>query len=282
MGTQNMSESSAEIGARFTAAMLDGVCFASEIVNAARRVSMLHEASLWALQQCAAMSDGPILELGPYIGGSSIALAAGAHDGVISGEKGGSNPIHPEIPTEDSILDMRRNLDRVGLLDRVTIVDGDILDFAVAERVKTALNGRKAGMIFVDIDPATDIAIKLYSPMIADNAFLVIDDCSSEIAVDKAESVKAFIACGLRAKAIEPIGIYPWGTWFGRLTGSADCLADLPNLLPCIREGEGNGCFRISVTSARNAKDILHGVLLEDGRALPTKCDSGNVAQHSG
>jgi len=219
-------ETTAEIGARFVASMLAGDCFTSETVRRARSISMLHEASLWALGQCAGMSDGPVLELGPYIGGSCTMLAAGARHGVISVEIGGPNPGHPQTPTLDTIADLRRNLASAGLAGNVEIIEGHAMDMGVAARVEAALAGRKAGMMFVDIDPGTEKAITLYSRWLADGAILVVDDYASEVAVDKAAGVKAFIAAGVQAGVIEPIGLYPWGTWFGRLTGPASRLAE--------------------------------------------------------
>src|SRR5688572_585275 len=70
-------------------------------------LSMLHPDVLALLYHFAAYADGPLLEFGPYVGGSTIAMARGMVDGarklrIVSVEIGGKYD-HPHYPTSDIV-----------------------------------------------------------------------------------------------------------------------------------------------------------------------------------
>lgn len=97
-----------------------------------KRISMLGMPVLKRLKQAAAEGEGGILEVGPYIGGSTIAFALG-HKGKrkhVVVEVGGRNP-NPHLPSTDILRDLRRNLKRFGCEEWVTIVQGWSNDPAV-------------------------------------------------------------------------------------------------------------------------------------------------------
>ncbi len=102
------------------------VVYLSDVKN----ISMLGIPVLKRLKQAAA--EGGILEVGPYIGGSTIAFALG-HKGRrkhVVVEVGGSNP-NPHLPSTDILRDLRHNLKRFGCEEWVTIVEGWSNDPAV-------------------------------------------------------------------------------------------------------------------------------------------------------
>lgn len=107
----------------------------SSTIAMARRVSMLGEPALALMSKLAETANGPVIELGPYIGGSTIALASHARDRVVTVEIGGSNVFHDTLPSKDIVTDLRRNLERAGLRDRVSIVEGHFRNAAVVSQV---------------------------------------------------------------------------------------------------------------------------------------------------
>lgn len=83
----------------------------------------------------ARQGDGGILEIGSYIGGSTIALASG-HMGrrkhaVI--DCGGSYPDQPHLPSDDTIADWRANVAAFGVADYVHMFEGWSTDTRVSE-----------------------------------------------------------------------------------------------------------------------------------------------------
>ena len=206
---------------------------------AARRMSMLAEDALIELARLASLSDGPIVELGPYIGGSTCALAAPETARVVTVEIGGANREHPQLPTEDTIADLEANLAEAGVRDRVSIVVGHFGRLSVFERVRDHLNGQQAGMLFVDVTPGTEIAIQQYASLLRPDAYVVIDDYHSDQAVEKAAQVRAFVDRAVQDGLLNEIGVHGWGTWFGRLTGgeARERIRKLPVSLPLWHAG---------------------------------------------
>src|SRR5262249_39099826 len=90
--------------------------------------SMLHQETLLLLNHFAARVQGAGLGIGPYTGGSTVAMAHGLNEG-----KGGplfaieaciSYTGHPNRSTSDTIGDLRRNLRAFGVEHVVRIVHG--------------------------------------------------------------------------------------------------------------------------------------------------------------
>lgn len=246
-------------------------------IVAAREISMLAPPALALLQALARESEGPVLEFGPYVGGSTIAIASGARSGVVSVEIGGANPDHAQIPTGNIVAQLNANLERAGLKDRVQVIEGHFRAASVGAQVSDALNGARAGMIFVDIDPGAELALCTYAKFIADHAFVVIDDYESTVAVEKAAQVKAFVSAAVERGVLEEFGVFGWGTWFGRLTGASARLGELADLLPlpCVREA--GRCWQVFAGRAGES-DERNGSnspvrLAEDGCLLgPAHC----------
>ncbi|MCP5143956.1 MAG: asparagine synthase (glutamine-hydrolyzing) [Gammaproteobacteria bacterium] len=239
----------------------------------ADKISMLGEPALQHLNRLASRSQGPVLEIGPYVGGSTIAMADGAAAGVITVEIGGDNSSHDSLPTYDIVADLRQNLARCGLVDNVRVVVGHFRSAEVTAQVAAGLGGEKAGMLFVDTHPGTEVAIGLYAQFLADEAYLVVDDYQSEIAVEKADSVAQFVDAMVADGLVKRFGVDGWGTWFGqflpgavaRLSGSLPAAA-----LPCVHETGFSwhmyaGCEALSDDKSGNQSPLE---LLEDGKPL--------------
>jgi hypothetical protein len=124
-------------------------------------------------------------------------------------------------------------------------------------------------MIFIDTDPGSEAALLMYLPFLRDDAYVVLDDYVSEIAVEKAQLLRSFVDRAVAAGALEQHGVVPWGTWYGRLADRSK-LADMPAPLPCWREL--GHCWLVFVGHGDLADDALsmNGPVrfLEDGSEL--------------
>ena len=106
------------------------------------RISMLHPDVLALLYHYGAYAEGQILELGPYIGGSTIALARGGVDignsVRITSVELGQDYRHPTHVTTDIVESLRTNLKNYGVDARVNLIVGHSRDKSVLESVKAA------------------------------------------------------------------------------------------------------------------------------------------------
>src|SRR5947207_15597810 len=90
--------------------------------------SMLHLDVLLLIYHFAKFGTGNILEIGPYIGGSTIAAAFGARESgtpkkIISGQAGGRLK-HRRIPSRNIFEDLKENRTRFGVYEDVTFSKG--------------------------------------------------------------------------------------------------------------------------------------------------------------
>ena len=124
---------------------------------------------------------------------------------------------HPELPTDDTVADLLSNLSRAGVRERVQIVADHFARVSSYDAVSRHLDGRKAGMLFVDVNPGTELAVQTYASLLREDAFIVIDDYVSECAVEKAAQVRAFVDASVEQGYLEPIRVCGGG---GRGLGS--------------------------------------------------------------
>src|SRR6267154_119436 len=100
-----------------------------------RAASMLHMDVLLLIYHFARFGEGNILEIGPYIGGSTIAAAFGARESgmrkkIVSIEAGGKMK-HFRLSSRNIIKDLKKNLVRFGVADDITLINGRSSDAAV-------------------------------------------------------------------------------------------------------------------------------------------------------
>lgn len=182
--------------------------------------SMLHYQTLALMRFFAQQASSAILEIGPYMGGSTIALAAGVKASgrsvpIITIEVGGKHD-NPYLPSPDILGDLRRNLRAYGMAGRVAIVEGFSWEATTITRVERLLAGRRADIFAVDSDGAIARDFQLYRRFLTDDALLIIDDYREATGL-KSGPVQAFVAQLLASGQATDLGIYEWGTWFGRL-----------------------------------------------------------------
>jgi predicted O-methyltransferase YrrM len=180
--------------------------------------SMLSEDVLVLIYHMAKICDGGILEIGSFLGASTVAAGFGVRDSgkaktFVSIEPGGQLKDH-KLATKNIFKDLTKNIDRAGLLDRVTLLNGSSFDDRIIATVKERFAAGEVGLFIFDADANVRRDIDCYSGLLADGCWVVIDDYIS--ATNKAgptrEQVDEFTSRG----RLRPLGFYGWGTWVGR------------------------------------------------------------------
>ena len=180
--------------------------------------SMLDIDVLVLIYHMAKVSQGAILEIGSFLGASTIAAGLGARDSgkqrkFISIEPGGRLRDH-RLATKDIFRDLKRNLARADLLDAVTLINGSSFDESSVSTVKQSIAPGEVDLFIFDADANVRRDIDCYGDRLADRCWVVIDDYIS--ATDKAGPTRAQVDDLVTAGHLLPLGFYGWGTWVGR------------------------------------------------------------------
>lgn len=197
---------------------------------AVKDISMLHVDVLMLLRLLARATSGGILEIGPYIGGSSIAIGTSVRDGGgspyvtiehggIDEEIGGNYHDHPFYPSSNIIADLKKNLGAEGLEQYVSIVVGKSDASNVVKKVFKLFRGKKIELMFVDADGAVDRDMDLFRPLLAPGCLLVFDDYTAPGATEKEHRVRGIVNEQVATGRLESYGVFGWGTWIGRYLG---------------------------------------------------------------
>jgi len=192
-----------------------------ELCNLNQRISMLHPDVLTILYHLARQAEY-VLELGPYVGGSTIAMAWGLRDAksagrIVSVERGGAYD-HPTMGTDDILRDLRRNLEKYDVSRFVHLIEGNSRDPMVVGKVYENAPAEGFGLMFIDTDGEVYDDFELYRQKLKPCAYLVLDDYFAPGAPNKVGPTRAGIQKLTDAGLVECMGIYGWGTWVGRLT----------------------------------------------------------------
>jgi predicted O-methyltransferase YrrM len=182
-----------------------------------RAASMLHMDVLLLIYHFARFGPGGILEIGPYIGGSTIAAAFGVRDSgvpkkILSIEAGGRLK-HFRLSSRNIIKDLKKNLARFGVLEDVTLINGRSFDEATISAVRQTLGSGEVGLFIFDADNNVRRDLDCYGDLLSDRCWLVIDDYSGPA---KAAPLRAQVDELVSAGRIVPFGYYGWGTWIGQ------------------------------------------------------------------
>ena len=188
-----------------------------------KNISMLHVDVLLLLRLLSLSTRNGILEIGPYIGGSTIAIASGVRDGkspaFVSIEPGGKYLEHPEYPSADILGDLKTNLRTANVSQYVTIIEGRSNDDAVRDRAHDLLRKSGVSLLFIDADGEVGRDIELYGSLLKPGCFVVFDDYFAPGAENKEIRVRSFVDEEVRRGRLDPLGVFGWGTWVGRYTG---------------------------------------------------------------
>jgi predicted O-methyltransferase YrrM len=184
--------------------------------------SMLSAQTLAVVHAFAMNSTGPVIEVGTYVGGTSVVLARALGEcggrGLICLEPGGAHD-HPDIPSRDILADWRKNIARAGV-PRPYLIEDYAWRPAAAEVVADHLAGEKAGLIVIDADGFPGITLVDFAPFLRDDCLVVVDDYTTnagELEQQKAATGKIQIDSLVERGELETLAVVPFGTWFGRL-----------------------------------------------------------------
>ena len=183
-----------------------------------RAASMLHMDVLLLIYHFAKFSAGNILEIGPYIGGSTVAAAFGARESrarkkkIVSIEAGGQLK-HFRLSSRDIIKDLRKNLARFGVAGDVTLINGRSFDEATIFEVRHRLSSGEVSLFIFDADNNVRRDLDCYGDLLNDGCWLVIDDYFGPA---KAAPLRAQVDVLLSEGRLLPFGYYGWGTWVGQ------------------------------------------------------------------
>lgn len=188
----------------------------------ADRHSMLHVDVLALIHYFAKAGEGDILEIGSFVGGSTIAAALGARDSgktrkIISIEVGGRLKNH-RLATRNIFKQLRKNLAYFGVLNDVTVINGWSYDEKTIAAVRQELGPKGVGLFIFDADDNVRRDLDCYGDLLADRCRVVIDDYfgSSEKTGPIRGQVDKLVASG----RLLPLGFYGFGTWIGRWQGA--------------------------------------------------------------
>jgi predicted O-methyltransferase YrrM len=186
--------------------------------------SMLGIDVLVLIYHFAKVAEGDILEIGSFVGGSTIAAGLGARDSgrqkkIISIELGGRLKDH-RLATRDIFKDLKKNLSRVGLLEAVALINGSSFEDSTIAAVREMARPGGIGLFIFDADSNVRRDIDCYGDRLAHGCWVVIDDYIS--ATEKGGPTRVQVDELVSAGRLQPLGFYGWGTWIGRwLTSSA-------------------------------------------------------------
>ena len=179
--------------------------------------SMLAPDVLVLIYHMAKMSEGAILEIGSFLGGSTVAAGLGARDSgkqktLISVEPGGRLDDH-RLATKNIFRDLEKNLARAGLRDAVTLINGSSFDEKTISAVREKIGPGEIGLFVFDADWNVRRDLDCYGDRLANNCWVVIDDYIS--ATEKAGPLRIQVDELVAAGRLLPLGFYGWGTWVG-------------------------------------------------------------------
>lgn len=182
-----------------------------------REASMLHMDVLLLIYHFARFGAGNVLEIGPYVGGSTIAAALGARESgtqkkIITIEAGGSLK-HFRLSSRNIIKDLKRNLARFGVAKDVTLINGRSSDEAIISEIRQRLSSRDVSLFIFDADNSVRRDLDCYGDLLNDGCWVVIDDYFGPA---KAAPLRAQVDALVSESRLVPFGYYGWGTWVGQ------------------------------------------------------------------
>ena len=186
-----------------------------------RKASMLHVDVLLLIYHFAKVCIGNILEIGPYIGGSTIAAALGARESgarkkIVSIEAGGRLK-HPRLPSRNIIKDLKKNLARFGVLEDVTLIEGRSAHESTKSAVRQIFGSGEVGLFMFDADGNPRRDLNYYGDLLVNHCWVTIDDYFGPGM--KAAPIRAQVDEMVAAGRLVPLGYYGWSTWIGQWQG---------------------------------------------------------------
>jgi predicted O-methyltransferase YrrM len=180
--------------------------------------SMLSEDVLVLIYHMAKVSDGGILEIGSFLGGSTVVAglglrASGRDEKFISVEPGGELRNH-KLASKNIFKELTKHVTRAGLANAVTLLNGSSFDNDVISTIRNSFGPGEIGLFIFDADANVRRDLDCYADRLADGCWIVIDDYIS--ATNKAGPTRDQVDELVAECRLLPLGFYGWGTWIGR------------------------------------------------------------------
>jgi predicted O-methyltransferase YrrM len=180
--------------------------------------SMLDVDVLILIHHMARICEGGILEIGSFLGASTVAAALGARASgqpkkFISIEPGGRLTDH-RLATKDIFRDLTKNVTRAGLIDSVNLINSSSFEETTISTVKARFGPGEVGLFVFDADWNCRRDIDCYGDRFAPNCWVVIDDYIS--ATVKGGPIQTQVDELVKEGRLTALGLYGWGTWVGR------------------------------------------------------------------
>jgi predicted O-methyltransferase YrrM len=180
--------------------------------------SMLSEDVLVLIYHMAKICEGGILEIGSFLGASTVAAglgvrASGREKKFLSIEPGGELKDH-KLASRNIFKDLTKHVARAGLTNAVTLLNGSSFDPNVIANVNATFGAREIGLFIFDADANVRRDIDCYGDRLADGCWMVVDDYISS--TNKAGPTRAQIDELTAEGRLRPLGFYGWGSWVGR------------------------------------------------------------------
>lgn len=190
-----------------------------QMVKIRDKYSMLHLDVLLLIYHFAMVCDGAILEVGAFVGASTIAAVWGVRDSgqtkaLISIEPGGAVK-HERLRTKDILRDLERNLKKEGVSDRVTLIKGSSGNPTTTSAVHEKLGPEQIGLLILDADGDVKRDLDCYRDRLMDGCWVIIDDYAGPASNVKVPATSAGVDRLVAAGSLEPLGLYGWSTWVG-------------------------------------------------------------------
>jgi predicted O-methyltransferase YrrM len=191
-------------------------------VRGVKQFSMLHEEMLLLLHHFAASSRGGVLEVGTYVGGSTVVMAQALslhHRAPLTAIEPGGSADHDLIPSQDIFGDLQGNVARYGLQAQVYLLQGFSGDAEIQAQVRARHGPKSIGVLVIDADGHVGRDIRLFEDLLKNGAVLVLDDYQSPGAPEKAVLIKNWVEQAVAGGRVTPLGVWGWGTWIGLYRG---------------------------------------------------------------
>jgi predicted O-methyltransferase YrrM len=193
---------------------------ARELEKIRHKHSMLHIDVLLLIYYFAKTTNGPVLEVGSYLGGGTIAAAWGVRDSgqprpIVSIEPGGVCE-HPRLPTKNILKDLKKNLAKRGVADQVALLEGFSRDKNVVAAANERLTTGSVDLLLIDADGDIKRTFELYGRLLSPKCWIVIDDYYCPAPGSKDVIVRPQVHALVETGQLETLGFYGWATWVGR------------------------------------------------------------------
>src|SRR5438045_2405535 len=141
--------------------------------------SMLSEDVLVLIYHMAKICEGGILEIGSFLGASTVAAAMGARASgrekeFVSIEPGGALKDH-KLATKNILKDLTKHVARAGLEDAVTLLNGSSFDNQIIAAVKNNFAPGEIGFFIFAADANVRRDLGCCSDLLADCCVIVCD-----------------------------------------------------------------------------------------------------------